>query len=251
MRRVVESEVARTGLSAQQVYRDLEGQTACMQSRDTLMDQLRRLQGLTSDENLALFNDYHARLDVMLEMRYVDRDHVVQLKGRVACEINTSDELLLTELIFSNIMDSLDVAETVALLSAFVFQKKTQDGQELPPRLITAKKQVTELARDIGKLQIQMGVDQDVQEYMAEALNFGLLEVVYEWARGKPFKQICTLTMVEEGIIVRTISRLDEVCREVRNSARIIGEPRLYRKMESASDCIKRDIIFATSLYLE
>lgn len=76
------------------------------------------------------------------------------------------------------------------------------------------------------------------------------MEVVYEWGRGTAFKEICELTTVPEGTIVRTITRLDETCREVRNAARVIGDPVLYRKMEAASEAIKRDIVFATSLYL-
>ena len=56
--------------------------------------------------------------------------------------------------------------------------------------------------------------------------------------------------MVQEGSIVRCITRLDELCREVRNAARIMGDPTLYRKMEVASESIKRDIVFAGSLYL-
>ena len=74
---------------------------------------------------------------------------------------------------------------------------------------------------------------------------------MYEWARGIEFKDICTLTTVEEGTIVRCITRLDETCREVRNIARVIGDPALYRKMEEASELIKRDIVFATSLYVQ
>jgi hypothetical protein len=37
---------------------------------------------------------------------------------------------------------------------------------------------------------------------------------------------------------------------QVRNSARIFGDPVLYRKMEAASQAIKRDICFASSLYI-
>jgi antiviral helicase SKI2 len=37
---------------------------------------------------------------------------------------------------------------------------------------------------------------------------------------------------------------------QVRNAARIFGDPVLYRKMEAASQLIKRDIVFASSLYL-
>jgi antiviral helicase SKI2 len=54
---------------------------------------------------------------------------------------------------------------------------------------------------------------------------------------------------VPEGTIVRTMTRLDNTCREVRNAARIIGDPQLFRKMEAASAAIKRDVIFVGSLY--
>lgn len=46
----------------------------------------------------------------------------VSLKGRVACEMNTCDELLATEVLFQNILDPLNPPEIAALLSAFVFQ---------------------------------------------------------------------------------------------------------------------------------
>lgn len=59
------------------------------------------------------------------------------------------------------------------------------------------------------------------------------------------------LTDVQEGMIVRCIQRLDETLRDVRDAARIIGDPILYQKMEEASTAIKRDIVFAASLYTQ
>ncbi|XP_074927566.1 superkiller complex protein 2 [Chelonoidis abingdonii] len=67
----------------------------------------------------------------------------------------------------------------------------------------------------------------------------------------QPFAEIARLTEVQEGIIVRCIQRLDETCRDVRNAARVIGEPTLYAKMEQASNLIKRDIVFTASLYTQ
>ena len=67
----------------------------------------------------------------------------------------------------------------------------------------------------------------------------------------QPFAEITGLTDVQEGIIVRCIQRLHETLRDVRNAARIIGDPVLYRKMEEASLMIKRDIVFAASLYTQ
>lgn len=68
--------------------------------------------------------------------------------------------------------------------------------------------------------------------------------------QGTPFADICELTDVPEGMIVRTIVRLDETCREFKNAASIMGNSALYRKMETASNAIKRDIVFAASLYV-
>uniref|UniRef100_A0A1I7WN08 DSHCT domain-containing protein n=1 Tax=Heterorhabditis bacteriophora TaxID=37862 RepID=A0A1I7WN08_HETBA len=58
-----------------------------------------------------------------------------------------------------------------------------------------------------------------------------------------------TMTDAQEGLIVRCIQRLGEVCKDVRNAARIVGDPALQEKMEEVGAAIKRDIVFAASLY--
>ena len=79
--------------------------------------------------------------------------------------------------------------------------------------------------------------------------RFGLMEVVHEWAMGMSFNAITDLTDVLEGTIVRVITRLDECLREVRNAARIVGDPVLFQKMEQAQEMIKRDICATASLF--
>ena len=39
--------------------------------------------------------------------------------------------------------------------------------------------------------------------------------MVYEWAQDTPFADICDLTDVMEGSIVRAVVRLDQACREL------------------------------------
>ena len=48
---------------------------------------------------------------------------VIETKGRVACEVNTADELLVTELVFTGAFLELPDAETAALLSCLVRKK--------------------------------------------------------------------------------------------------------------------------------
>jgi antiviral helicase SKI2 len=80
--------------------------------------------------------------------------------------------------------------------------------------------------------------------------RFGLMEVVYEWAQGMSFARIMEMTDVLEGTIVRVMGRLEECCREVKNAARIVGDPELYLKMEKCGELIKRDICATASLYM-
>ncbi|CEG40713.1 dead deah box rna [Plasmopara halstedii] len=211
---------------------------------------LKRMTQELSDDSLSLFPDFQQRLSVLKRLGYISEDGVVQVKGRVACEINTCEELVLTEMIFENVLANLEPEEIVAVLSALIFQEKTQSEPTLTPTLEDTRNVIKTIAESLGLIQLEHQLEVDPAVYCKGALNFGLMEIVYEWARGMPFKQLCELTDVQEGAIVRCITRLDEVCREVRNAARVIGDPQLYRKMEVASESIKRDVVFASSLYL-
>lgn len=219
-----------------------------LHQREHVQSQVRHLQHQMSDEALYLLPEYHQRVAVLKALKYADSDGAVQLKGRVACEVTTCDELLLTELIFNSIFSPLEPEEIVALLSALVFQQARCSAPTLTKRLEDNVAIIVDMARTIAQTQQQCGMDTPPDIYIRN-LHSGLIEVVYEWARGMPFQQITGLTDVPEGSIVRCIVRLDETCRDVRNAARVIGDPVLYEKMERASQMIKRDIVFAASLY--
>lgn len=156
-------------------------------------------------------------------------------------------------MIFEGILNELEPTEIVAALSSLLYQQKSDDDEfdmEIPESLLDCCKQMKKIAVNLGQLQREHGLDIDPIDYADSTLKFGLVHVVYEWALGVPFKNICELTTTQEGSIVRCITRLDELCREVRNCARVVGNPTLYRKMEAASAAIKRDIVFASSLYV-
>lgn len=40
-----------------------------------------------SDQNLELLPDYEQRVDVLKDLRHIDENQTVLLKGRVACEV--------------------------------------------------------------------------------------------------------------------------------------------------------------------
>ncbi|XP_024161355.1 DExH-box ATP-dependent RNA helicase DExH11 isoform X1 [Rosa chinensis] len=213
-------------------------------------EEVNALQFQMSDEALQQMPDFQGRIDVLKEIGCIDADLVVQIKGRVACEMNSGEELICTECLFENQLDDLEPEEAVALMSSFVFQQKNTSEPSLTPKLSMAKERLYNTAIRLGECQAYFKLPINPEEYAKENLKFGLVEVVYEWAKGTPFADICELTDVPEGMIVRTIVRLDETCREFKNAASIMGNSALYKKMETASNAIKRDIVFAASLYV-
>lgn len=64
------------------------------------------------------------RKRALRRLGFATSEDVVEQKGRVACEISSGDELLLTEMIFNGVFNDLTPEQCAALLSCFVFDEK-------------------------------------------------------------------------------------------------------------------------------
>lgn len=89
---------------------------------------------------------------------YIGEDATVALKGRVACEVNSTEELILTELLFEGVFNGLRPEEIAAVLSGLVFQGKVDQEPVLPQRLQDAKKAVNRIAVALGGVQVCQGL---------------------------------------------------------------------------------------------
>ncbi len=225
---------------------------AQVKSEKVLMSRLKQLVDRTGEAGLSQMPEFLQRVKLLQKMGYTRSDKTVTMKGRVACEINSGSELVGTEIIFGGLLSNLSPQMAVALLSALVFQDKTDYNflEDIPSKLMEAYERASALAWHAGEEQASFGLNIAPDEYVKETLNFGLMSVVYHWACGMSFSDICSLTDVMEGSIVRCIVRLDETCREFRDAARVMGDMELYKQMYQASESIKRDIVFAASLYI-
>jgi ATP-dependent RNA helicase DOB1 len=191
---------------------------------------------------------------VLRRLGHTDENDVVMIKGSVACRINSADELLVTELLFNGVFNELDVPSLVALMSVFSGgdrAKKDADGGEekVRPELREPLRLLKEGARRVAKVSQESGMEVDVKEY-EEKFNVELMEVAYMWASGAKFSEICKFTDQFEGSIIRSIRRLEEVLREVAAACKAVGSDELAEKFKKGILAIKRDIVFAASLYL-
>lgn len=94
-------------------------------SKRLLEDQIVELKRVIKDTTAIVhLDELKNRKRVLRRLGYTSNDDIIEVKGRVACEISTGDELLLTELMFSGAFNELTPEQVAALLSCLVFQEK-------------------------------------------------------------------------------------------------------------------------------
>ncbi|CAR30461.1 ATP-dependent RNA helicase MTR4 [Lachancea thermotolerans CBS 6340] len=194
-------------------------------------------------------DDLRRRKRVLRRLDFCTPNDIIELKGRVACEISSGDELLLTELIFNGNFNDLTPEQAAALLSCFAFQERCKEAPRLKPELAEPLKNMREVAAKIAKIVKDSKIEIVEKDYV-ESFRHELMEVVYEWCKGATFTQICKMTDVYEGSLIRMFKRLEELIKELVEVSNTIGNSMLREKMEAALNLIHRDIVSAGSLYL-
>jgi superfamily II RNA helicase len=103
-----------------------------------------------------------------------------------------------------------------------------------------------------------------IEEKYVEKLQNGIMGVVKQWCSGASFKQISEDSGIFEGLlflsifkifpltgsIIRCLRRLEELLREMTSAVKAMTDSNTAKTFEDASKSLKRDIVFAASLYL-
>ncbi|XP_073200040.1 exosome RNA helicase MTR4 isoform X3 [Lepidochelys kempii] len=194
-------------------------------------------------------DELKCRKRVLRRLGFATSSDVIEMKGRVACEISSADELLLTEMMFNGLFNDLSAEQATALLSCFVFQENSSEMPKLTEQLAGPLRQMQECAKRIAKVSAEAKLEIDEENYL-NSFRPNLMDVVYTWANGATFAHICKMTDVFEGSIIRCMRRLEELLRQMCQAAKAIGNTELENKFAEGITKIKRDIVFAASLYL-
>ncbi|KAL8443518.1 hypothetical protein Emag_005878 [Eimeria magna] len=219
---------------------------------------------------------------VLHRLGFLEGEDVVTLKGRVACEVSTADELLASELLFSNALADLTPEELCAILSCLLLL--------LLPRLCWCcccwaicccccccswVQKVREAARRIARVFVECGYvwgsgpssdeqqqqllqqqqqeeEREVEAVEAYVSNFkhALVSLTFGWASGEPFASLIRSTSLYEGTVIRCMRRLEELLRQLACASRAIGNNELEAKCVAAIRQLRRGIVFSSSLYL-
>jgi ATP-dependent RNA helicase DOB1 len=203
---------------------------------------------LKDAKSLLQMDDLKHRKRVLRRLGYCTTSDVIEFKGRVACELSSGDELLITEMIFNGTFNELTPPQCAALLSCFVCDDRAGE-MSIDNELQAPLREMQTFARRIAKVSKECKIEIDEDEYV-DKFKATLMAVVLKWCNGASFLQICQMTDVFEGNIIRCMRRLEELMRQMVQASKTIGNTDLENKFSESIRLLKRDIVFAASLYL-
>lgn len=153
-----------------------------------------KVKSVKSDINEATsiqqLDELKCRKRVLRRFGFINDAEVVQLKARVACEISTGDELMLSELLFNGFFNNLSPEVVAAVLSVFVFEENVKDCPPLSKdELAKPLKEIQNTARTIAKVSQESKLAINEEEYV-QSFHWELMEVIYAWANGASFAEI-------------------------------------------------------------
>jgi len=226
----------------------------------TLMDQYKEKEKVNSDliaaklllkksKSLLQMDELKCMKRVLRRLGYSTSADVIEIKGRIACELSSADELLLTEMVFNGLFNPMNPPQVAAILSCFCCDEKSSEMPKLTDALSGPLRSMQDMARRIARVSREAKIEMDEDTYVEKFKPF-MMDVVHEWCKGASFSTICKMTDMFEGSIIRSMRLLEELLRQMVQASKNIGNVELENKFSEADKLLKRDIVFAASLYL-
>ena len=157
---------------------------------------------LRKSKSLLQMEELKCMKRVLRRLGYCTASDVIEIKGRIACELSSADELLLTEMMFNGLFNEMTPPLVAAILSCFVCAEKSNEMPKLTDQLSGSLRQMQDMARRIAKVSREAKLDMEEDSYVEKFKPF-MMDIVHEWCKGASFLSICKMTDMFEGSIIR------------------------------------------------
>ena len=167
-----------------------------------LMKSLEKAKGeVKKAKSLLQMADLKCMKRVLRRMGYCTSADVIEVKGRIACELSSADELLLTEMVFNGMFNEMSPEQSASILSCFVCDEKSNEMPKLTGDMSGPLRQMQDMAKRIATVSKEAKIELDEEQYIGKFKPF-MMDVVYEWCKGAKFSQLCKMTELFEGQLV-------------------------------------------------
>jgi antiviral helicase SKI2 len=209
-----------------------------------------KLKGDLNPENLAHYHEFEIRLKILQNLEYVNEDNSLTLKGKAAREIGTTDCVIITELLTSDILTSLKDEDVIGFLAGFASNKNEIETNDpnISREFSTAIKKFNEIYTMIYELEKENDFEENKYN---RRMTFEYSEAMRSWMAGKDFLEILNLTELEEGKLYNLIMRIFLMLEEISNFYSVLGNVEQSKRFSELKAKLMRGIMAIQSLYLQ
>ncbi len=75
---------------------------------------------------MVLEEDNKCMKRVLRRLNYINKEDITQIKGKVACEISSCDEILVTEAMFAGLFNDMEPNHIAGLLTCLIHDEQAQ-----------------------------------------------------------------------------------------------------------------------------
>ncbi|WEV71729.1 DEAD/DEAH box helicase [Bifidobacterium sp. ESL0790] len=166
--------------------------------------------------------------------------------GQLLRHLYSEYDLVLAEAIGSQIFDDLEPEELAAVLSSLVYQAR-RGGDNEPKRYPGGPDgQVAQVCGDLREIFADVeGMKDDADLEESEPLDFGIVDVMYDWSRGEDLAQILHGTEMTGGDFVRNAKRVADILQQIAMAYPYYekGNPNLAESARAAVKMVNRGIV--------
>ncbi|CAL6110525.1 Helicase [Hexamita inflata] len=188
---------------------------------------------------------------VLQDLNYINQTQILE-KGKLACQINAANELILTEAIFNNLFGNATPEVFAGIVCSIIGDSFASEfsavSEPISPYLQLIKNQTQDLIRACSIHNTQL--DQYITK-TEDIINELCAELAFQWASGASLTQICEIDKnLFEGNIVRMLRRLVTVLQQLEEASGEWGGGEISRLCAEAIVKVNRGIVKADSLYI-
>lgn len=175
------------------------------------------------------------------------RDYTLTEQGQLLRRLYSERDLVLAQAITEGVLDDLSAPQIAALLSSLLYEARRGEGGESRRYPGGPHGLVAQRARELKYLDEQVLVlceDAGMDSYL-QPLDFGIVDIIYDWACGDSLAQVLEHTELTGGDFVRNAKRLADVLQQIAVAEPYMGEQHamLAARAREAFDAVNRGIV--------
>ena len=221
-----------------------------LSSYNIISQKVEELEKELKPENLKHYQEFKTRLNILKELKYVNDDFSLTLKGKAAREIGTTDCVLVTEVLTSDILRSLSDEYVVGFISGFASNKNEIDTNDpaVSKEFSTSVEKFFEIYENVKNKEAEFDF---VEDKYNRRMTFEYSQAMINWMKGKDFLEILHDTQLEEGKLYNLIMRIFLLLEEINNFYGMLGNMEESKRYQDIKTKLMRGVMSLQSLYLQ